>query len=286
MAYAVERIPPGHPIKTSLEALYARRKLSPGAAVTLRGALDRATLVAAPDTSPIALGGPLYLVQATAVPAGDRVEILGTVSWSDHGLPRMAGGLIDDAISAGVQVLVPTAAGPEVEAPSPIADAPVHREPKTRPERPRARRPRPEDDSPHVDLSAEMAMLTPDPASTPAPARSEPAPAAPPAGGGGGWAAAVAASTTRPARSAARAADPSDLGFDVDGDPDLKSGDLLIHPRFGRCKVIKVADDKIKVRRPTGAFIDLHMKVCTFSRLPDEDGRRAFEVRIGKKKRR
>ena len=84
---------------------------------------------------------------------------------------------------------------------------------------------------------------------------------------------------------AGRPADPSDLGFDVDGDPDLRGGDLLIHPRFGRCKVIKVADDKLKVRRPTGAFIDLHMRVCTFTRLPDEEGRRVFDVRIGKKKR-
>ncbi|MEZ4435982.1 MAG: hypothetical protein R3F65_26595 [bacterium] len=175
MAYAVERIAEGHPLRTSLEALFARRALPVQAVVGLRGALDRATLTAAPGAPAVALGGPLYLVHATAVPAGDRLQILGTVSWSDQGLPRMAAGLIDDAVSAGVQVLVPLAEAPELagKAPAAVAEAPagrVHREQPTRPERPRAR-PKAEPASPHLDLSAEMALLEPRFDAIPAPER-------------------------------------------------------------------------------------------------------------------
>lgn len=316
MAYAVERIAEGHPLRTSLEALFARRALPVQAVVSLRGALARATLTPAPGAPAVALGGPLYLVHATAVPAGDRLQILGTVSWSDQGLPRMAAGLIDDAVSAGIQILVPVAEATELgKIPAAVAEAPIHRERPTRPERPRAR-PRVEPDNPHLDLSAEMALLEPRFDAIPAPERPGPAAAiwaaddddgaddsvdappppqkpraaapapAPQKPAGAGWAAAVAASreptAPRPAASA-RAADPADLGFDVDADPELRIDDVLIHPRFGRCRVVRPGDDKVKVRRPTGAFIDLHLKVCTFNRLPDEDGRRVFELRIGRK---
>lgn len=286
MPHAVETIPAGHPLQSSIEALYHRRGLAPAAVSTLRGALQRASLRPAPDAGPLPLGGPLYLVHATAAPAGDGVQIMAIVSWSDHGLPRMAAGLLDDAISAGVQVNFATddPAEPAAEPAAPIERAPTRAAEPTAPERPAARRARPakpDADSPHVDLSAEMALLEPSPAATPAP----PAPAKPAAAPtGGGWAAAVAASKTpaAPAPSAGPPS-PSDLGFDIDGDPDLERGDILLHPRFGRCKVIKPLDDKVKVRRPTGAFIDLHLKVCHFSRLPDEDGHRVFDVRIGRK---
>lgn len=343
MAYAIERIAEGHPLRTSLEALYVRRVLPPQAVVTLRGALGRVTLVPAPGSPAVPLGGPLYLVHATVVAAGDRLQILGTVSWSDQGLPRMAAGLLDDAVSAGVQVLVPLGEAPAVgeRAPMAVAEAPVHREAPTRPERPRARvKGEPED--PQIDLSAEMASLAPRFDQVPAPDRpgsvssvvvetpaatkpvakpiarfaetgdlsadkgadkasgfhsaptagvkpttrpAEPAASAAAKPATVGWGAAVAASRdpapVRPAPSA-RVAEPADLGFDVD-DPDLRKDDILIHPRFGRCRVVVPGDDKVKVRRPTGAFIDLHFKVCTFSRLPDEEGKRVFELRIGRK---
>ncbi len=296
MSHHVESIPPGHPLQSSLLALYARHGLPATALATLRGSLERATLSAAPGAPAVPLAGPLFLVHASATPAADGMSVLAVVSWSDHGLPRMLAGQLDDAISAGIQAWLP-AAGPATStatstdglpdvsrAEVPPWEAPV--EPAPRNARPAGARPKkarqPKADSPHVDLSAEMAALTPDPAATPAPAT--PKSEATPAPSGGGWAAAVAASQAPKRTSGSRRpASPSDLGFDVDGDPDLRRGDVLLHPRFGRCKVIKAASDKVKVRRASGAFIDLHMKVCRFTRLPDEDGKRVFDVRIGRK---
>lgn len=297
MSQIVEEIPSGHPIQSSLQAIHARHDAR-SALSLLAGTLERATLRAAPDSPPLPLAGPLFLVHATAMWAGDGMQMMALVSWSEQGLPRMLAGQLDDAISAGVRVALPASAGrastalPAAAAvPAPPADVPgdlppweAEPEPAPRNVRRAARAASTEaPDSAHVDLSAEMAALTPNPATTPAPSSTK----AQPAASGGGWAAAVAASKPVSGSSRRGSRKPptaSDLGFDVDGDPDLRRGDVLLHPRFGRCKVIKASDDKVKVRRASGAFIDLHMKVCTFTRLPDEDGKRVFDVRIGRKR--
>ncbi|MCB9544821.1 MAG: hypothetical protein H6706_02890 [Myxococcales bacterium] len=68
-----------------------------------------------------------------------------------------------------------------------------------------------------------------------------------------------------------------DLGFDEV--PDLRAGDVLVHPRFGRCQVSKVSGDKVKVRRQTGALIDLALGVCRFLRDEDDErGRRVYRI--------
>lgn len=314
MSLVLEEIPPGHPLQSSLMAIYARRGLGADALATVRGVLDRATLKPSPQATAVPLAGPLFLVDGSVLVEDGEPRVMAVVSWSDNGLPRMAAGLLDDGISAGIKVILPAAAG-ATTAPSQSASTPrspatpamqqtelagldaadddvppweAEPAPAARPaarNRRAAKRPERSDDD-HVDLSAEMAALSPNPANTPAPAKPE-------APTGGGWAAAVAASKAPSGgarrSSGARAASrtpptASDLGFDVDGDPDLRRGDILLHPRFGRCKVIKSSDAKVKVRRASGAFIDLHLKVCTFTRLPDEDGTRVFDVRIGRKR--
>ncbi|MCA9542439.1 MAG: hypothetical protein KC620_26260, partial [Myxococcales bacterium] len=77
---------------------------------------------------------------------------------------------------------------------------------------------------------------------------------------------------------------PSDLGFAVDVTAELRVGDLVVHPRFGRCRVVReAADSKIKLRTASGGrFFDLHLRVARFARLPDEDGKRVFRLRIDK----
>ncbi len=308
MSRSLEDIPSGHPLQSSLQAIYARRGLTGDTLATVRGTLDRATLKPSPAASPVALAGPLYLVDGTVLFDGAEPRVMAVVSWSDNGLPRMAAGLLDDGISAGVKVVLPgegeaapaarsrRAAAPAMKQAelvgleAPDDDVPPWEAEPAPAARNRAPEPAPRAEDAHVDLSAEMAALSPDPSDTPAPG---PAKASAPSGGG--WAAAVAASkppsggSRRGARSAGRSTPrtpptASDLGFDVDGDPDLRRGDILLHPRFGRCKVIKASDAKVKVRRASGAFIDLHLKVCSFTRLPDEDGTRVFDVRIGRKR--
>jgi hypothetical protein len=75
---------------------------------------------------------------------------------------------------------------------------------------------------------------------------------------------------------------PADLGFsEVEGTPDLEPGDLLVHPRFGRCRVVRApVSEKVKLKRPTGGLFDMHLRVVSFTRAPDEDGRRVFRLEI------
>lgn len=336
---SVEHIPPGHPLRSRLEALHDALPDPP--VLAMSGALRRATLVPAPEAPVVPLEGPLYLVHGTATPVAGGVEIMVLVSWSDRGLPRMAAGRLEDAVSEGVHLIplgvgAPTAqpakpshAAPPASVPKPAQGslfasdvppwedapepAPAEPAPRNRP-RKTARTASARGDA-QVDLSAEMALLGGPPAPEPEPAQpasgggwgaavsaSAPPPKteAPSGGGwgaavsasapapkptaptGGGWGAAVSASKPPSRGRASRPADMSDLGFDVDGPPDLRPGDLLLHPRFGRCKVARGGRDKVKVRRPTGGHFDLALKVCTFTRLPDEEGRRVFQVRIGK----
>ncbi len=269
MSPVVDLIAPGDRLHAGLDGLFAKHGLQAGRA-HLSGALQHVDLVAAPDAAPIAIVGPLCLVSASVTVDSDALRIYGTVSWSDRGLPRLAGGVLDDAVSAGVEVVLEAWSEAAVAAPPP----PRKERPKPPPAKPRPERPArpkveaPED--PQVDLSAEIAELTPKPAPAPAPT---PAPAP----SGGGWAAAVAASR------APTPATASDLGFDVDGPPDLVSGDTIVHPRFGRCRVIKPqGTDKVRLRRPSGAFFDLKLSICTFARLSDEGGKRVFSVKVGR----
>lgn len=60
-------------------------------------------------------------------------------------------------------------------------------------------------------------------------------------------------------------------------------GDILMHPRFGRCKVVRAPSfGKIKIRKPSGAFSDLHLKVVQITRVEMTSGGRTIHVRIGK----
>lgn len=163
------------------------------------------------------------------------------------------------------------------------------------------------DDNPHIDLSDTAAGIVPKPAPKPgggwgaavaasknsgalqrAPRSTEPtarsAAASPQttlsaaAGTTGGWGAAVAAS-----RTVGRGGSPSpdELGFDAT--PTLVAGDVLLHPRFGRCVVSRmIAKSKVKLRRPSGGLFDMHLKVCSFVREPNEGDARVFSVTIGR----
>lgn len=266
MSAVVDEIPVGEGLHLGLEAVCARHRVQTGRAV-LNGALAHADLVAAPDAAPVALVGPLCLVNATVRVGAERHEVWGVVSWSDRGQPRMAAGRIEDGVSAGLEVVLERWDDAVESAPPPPPRP--KRAPKPKPKR--AAKPKPaEPDDPHIDLSTELAELEP----APPPPAPEPAKVA----ASGGWGAAVAASARKPVVPVTT----SDLGFDADGPPDLMTGDILLHPRFGRCRVMKVVGRKVKVRRPTGGYFDLRVDVCTFSRQSDEDGKRVFRLKIGR----
>ncbi|MCB9522320.1 MAG: hypothetical protein H6702_02945 [Myxococcales bacterium] len=281
----LEPLSAGVDLIRSLEAVAARLGAQRGQ-VQAAGPLQRVVVRPTVDAPALAIEGPVELVQAEGLLVDGPLVLRGVVAWSDRGVPRMAAGYLDDAVSAGLLARVHIwQAGPsaQVGATAPMeAPAPRPSAEPARPRRPRKaadpavqptrREPEPaadDDDDPHVNLAPELDALA---------AQPTPTPPAPPAGGG--WAAAVAASRNAPRRPMPS---PDDLGFDVDGAPELKRGDLLIHPRFGRCRVLRAAQgDKVRIQRPTGAHIDLHLRVVQFRRLPDEDGKRIFQLKIGR----
>ena len=59
-------------------------------------------------------------------------------------------------------------------------------------------------------------------------------------------------------------------------------GDVMMHPRFGRCKIVRApAFGKVKIRKPSGAFADLHLKVIQIVRIERGNTGRLFHVQIG-----
>lgn len=59
-------------------------------------------------------------------------------------------------------------------------------------------------------------------------------------------------------------------------------GDVMIHPRFGRCKIVRAPSfGKVKVRKPSGAFSDLHLKVIQIVQIERTKTNRVFHVQIG-----
>ena len=59
-------------------------------------------------------------------------------------------------------------------------------------------------------------------------------------------------------------------------------GDVMMHPRFGRCKIVRApAFGKVKVRKPSGAFSDLHLKVIQIVQVETTQTHRVFHVQIG-----
>ena len=292
-------INPDEDLLVGIAELCQHRGIERGMAL-LVGALRGATVRPAPDATPVILTEPTWLVQATATVDGGQVALHGVVSWVDQGLPRMVAGQIESARSGGVRLQVLPAAMVAAKPRSPgraAARTPAARAPAPRPEEPVAA-PQPTPD-PHIDLSETAAAITPKPAPTagggwgaavaaskaaraprstqPAQRSAMPAPAKPAAKASGGWGAAVAAS-----RSASRSGLPSpdELGFDTS--PTLVAGDVLLHPRFGRCKVSRmIGKSKVKLRRPSGGLFDMHLKVCSFVREADEGDVRVFSVTIG-----
>ena len=293
-----ESLSQGEALHDALEACCEAHSVEKAHA-ELQGVLERATLSAEPAAEPLCLEGPLYLVQCQGEIEDSRIaSLFGLVSWSDHGQARVAAGMIKNADVLAVSAVVFPLESAESEKAAPARaakkkpraiesdesdqkkakeSAPLE-ESNPNPKQTRALRPNnvaPETrkaEKDDIDLSAEMAVLTPAP--MPAPAKT--------ATGAGGWGAAVAASKAAQAspRSASRAYHPDDLGFDVDGPTEWLPGDILLHPQFGRCRVMAASKgSKVKVRRESGGYVDLVLSVFKCIRQADENNARVFSLR-------
>ncbi|WP_158542630.1 PPC domain-containing DNA-binding protein [Lujinxingia litoralis] len=120
---------------------------------------------------------------------------------------------------------------------------------------------------------------------------SAPVPQAP----GLSWTDAIAeADSAESRREAARKGRPmpkkptKTVSFDDDEDDDLegpwlKPGDILNHPKLGRCRVMKVEDeDYCHIRLPRGKIRKMMLEVLDIRFAGEEDGRNVFEARVRK----
>lgn len=290
-------LPVGTPLIAAVDAICSRHEITQGE-VRLRGALRDVVLALGDETEPHTLTGTVQVISAEGELAPDLgvTGFFAVVAWSDRGLPRVAAGFIEQAESAGVRVSIEV--WDEVareSAPRPRATpAPRGHEPRPEPppvlERPATpRRDVPAGPAPTVRGPSEAARPSPaagkpagpTPASRPgtSPAAAPPEPAPPAAGGG--WAAAVAASKAPPT-GGGRPGVPgitSNGAGPLDEDPEAKAGDILVHPQFGRCKVVGSTEgERVKIRMATGRFVDLHLGYVKLQRQADEDGVRVFRV--------
>lgn len=70
--------------------------------------------------------------------------------------------------------------------------------------------------------------------------------------------------------------------MDLDG-PELDSGDILEHPKLGRCHVMKVEDQNYAhIRLPRGKIRKLSLKVVDVKFKGEEDGRNVFEAQVSR----
>ena len=295
----VAAVSPGVSMHAGVSAILNRHAVSRGE-FRLVGRIRDVRLSIDTTGAAFALPGPLLLVSASGLiePDSSDLEIVGTVAWHDTGLPGLMGGRIEEAVSDGVDVIVEAWQSAEAEStparPS-TGNIPSSAEPKSRDsQRPRTERTpaierkrprtnsgaspssqdRPTAQSPdRGEHEAESGRFHKSSAPTPS-TRSRPTAPAPPAEKpAGGWSAAVAASQSSPPSSRASRVDPT-----PNDEQELQVSDILVHPKFGRCRVARAEDDRVKVRLPSGRLVDLHVNVFRLVQLPDEEGRRVFKA--------
>jgi predicted DNA-binding protein with PD1-like motif len=102
------------------------------------------------------------------------------------------------------------------------------------------------------------------------PAASAPSPAAP----------APAAAMFAEAIAESRRQEASAPDWDREDEVRPSRGDVVNHLQFGRCKVLRIDDDHVTLRKPDGRTVQLGLPVLSFRAVDTEGPGRAFDVRI------
>ncbi len=218
--------------------------------------------------------GPLTLIQAygNVSQLGDQTLVIlrALGSWDDRGQHRVAGGHMLSATAVTVEFVIDAFDDLQIErALDPATGMPVYSSVTGAPAAAPAPSPAPSPETPAP------APAAPNPGSAPGPKPDDP-PTAPIA-------------TRRPSgwdmvTAASEALDEEPEDEWVQGlDADMVRGDVLLHPRFGRCKILRIEDEERAIlmdgdRKPRTVALG-YMRV---RRDEDSLDERVFEVKIGK----
>jgi predicted DNA-binding protein with PD1-like motif len=94
----------------------------------------------------------------------------------------------------------------------------------------------------------------------------------------GKWADALAESKLQEQRARER-------GWDWDADrEELRPahGDLVNHRQFGRCKVVRLDDEHISLRKPDGRVVQLGLAILEFTAAGEDEGKPVYDVAVRK----
>lgn len=83
---------------------------------------------------------------------------------------------------------------------------------------------------------------------------------------------------------AKRIQDDGDFLADQDSDARPSRGDIVIHTQFGECKVTRITDDHITLRKPDGRNVQLGLSILSFALEGRRDGRDAYRVAVRSKR--
>lgn len=117
---------------------------------------------------------------------------------------------------------------------------------------------------------------------TPQPSAAEPS--APIAGKSLSWKDAAVEATQAPEGAGHQTPSAQELYAGVDlSEPAIESGDILEHPKLGRCRVMKVEDGEfVHVRLPRGKIRKLSLDIVAVEFDREENGRSIFRAVIGR----
>ena len=85
-------------------------------------------------------------------------------------------------------------------------------------------------------------------------------------------------------KEAKRLQDDSDFSSDEDKDVRPSRGDIVQHTQFGECKVTRISDDHITLRKPDGRNVQLGLLVLKFVHVGKQDKRDVYKVEVNVKR--
>ena len=74
--------------------------------------------------------------------------------------------------------------------------------------------------------------------------------------------------------------------FMDDGAADVRPtrGDFVRHQQFGECKVTRISDDHVTLRKPDGRHVQLGLPILKFTREGEQEGKKVYRVEVRAKR--